>query len=130
MDIYNLYKNYFDWFNIQFYNNGPSGSYEEIFIQSNATVAPNTSVLELMARGIASSYIVVGKPMNSQEGSQGYVPLTDLSTYVAQAFQESKLKDWSETGGEMIWIYNSQEPSGNLDNESIENFFSTVSALS
>ena len=130
VNFYNSYKEYFDWFNIQYYNNGPSDSYEEIFIQSNASVAPNTSVLELMKRGIGGNYIVVGKPMSDKEATEGYVRLDTLSSYVEQAFNDSSLKDWSNTGGEMIWIYNSQEPSGNSDNEAIEKYFMSISNLS
>lgn len=152
MVIYNKYKEYFDWFNIQYYNNGPSDTYEEIFVKSNESM-PNTSVLEIINSGVDPSYIVVGKPVNKSEGdSGGFVPLTDLSNYVKQAFENSDLKTWAENGGEMIWYYNTQQDSGanvsniliepinqnfklvsqedpQKDNESIVTFFSTVSAL-
>ena len=154
--IYNNYKTYFDWFNIQFYNNGESNTYEEIFIKSNESL-PNTSVLELMNSGIDASYIVVGKPVNIQEGNEGYIPLnpstngfgdeeTSFSEMVKQAFQEPDLKPWAQNGGEMIWYYNTQQSTGaNMcsvinkfvtsndvakDNESIVLFFQTVSTYS
>jgi len=59
--IYQKYNDYFDFFNIQYYNNGPSDNFEQIFIKSDTNVAPETSILELINKGIDPSYLVVGK---------------------------------------------------------------------
>ena len=83
-NVYN--KQYFNFFNVQYYNNGPSNSYERVFITSTVDF-PNVAVLQLMNSGISDSYIVVGKPVNGNEGSAGYTPLvSNLGNIVKQAF--------------------------------------------
>jgi len=129
-DVYNLlyqtYAPYFDWFNIQYYNNGPSNTYNEIFINSNETDFPNVAVAQLIESGIHPSYIVVGKPVNSTEGSAGgFVDLTTLADYFLTAMSDSKLMNWGQLGGAMIWYYNTQQES--IDNQNIMNFMSTIS---
>jgi hypothetical protein len=145
--IYNQYSSYFNWFNIQYYNNGPSDTYEQIFLRSDDGYS---AVLELINSGINANYIVVGKPVNSSEGeSGGYVPLNILVGYIQQAFGNPYLIDWQKGGGEMIWYYNTQISNGNTstivvpsinknfkiasftnsDNDSIISFFQQVSIL-
>jgi hypothetical protein len=105
--IYNNYNQYFDWFNIQMYNNGEQNTFEQIFIQSATTNAPKTSVTELMEAGIDPSYIVIGKSVGGT-ASTGYVPFPTLTTIVEQAFSTPSLSAWTSSGGEMIWLYDSQ----------------------
>ena len=125
--IYKNYKQYFDWFNIQYYNNGPCGSFEQIFIKSYPNVAPNTSVLEMINQGYDPKYLVVGKTVQGEsDTSNGYIPMSDLTNMVKQAFQTQSLSTWCKTGGEMIWYYNSQGQ--NVDrNKQVLNYFGTIS---
>ena len=111
LNLYTEYSQYFDWFNIQYYNNGPSDTYEQIFVSS----ADDTAVLQLINAGIDPSYIVVGKPVNASEGMEGFVPLPTLATYFSEAFQSTdpQIQAWTRsTGGAMIWYYNTQVSAG------------------
>ena len=125
--IYKNYKQYFSWFNIQLYNNGPCNTFEQIFIKSYPNFAPNTSILELINIGYDPSYLIAGKTVQSEsDTSNGYVPLPEMSNIVKQAFQTPTLSQWSKTGGLMIWYFNT----GNLNsdnNKQLLNYFSTVS---
>jgi hypothetical protein len=89
--------------------------------------APKTSVLELMNQGIHPSYIVIGKPVNQKEGSNGgYVPLPQLANFFQQTLQDDRLNEWTNVGGSMIWFYNCQQPSTYPDNASILQFFKNI----
>ena len=124
--IYNKYKTYFDWFNIQYYNNGPSQSFEQIFIKSDSTVTPKTSILELINSGINASYLVMGKPVSGEANpSDGYVDLGILKTIVKQAYSTPVLENWKNQGGEMIWYYNTQNLKSS-NNISLINYFSNI----
>ena len=106
--IYNNYKTYFDFFNVQYYNNGPSDNYQQVFIASPEGYG-NVAVLQLQQAGIDGSYIVVGKPVNANEGSAGYIPLVPtLGNIIEQAFGNPDLSQWSNSGGVMIWYYDTQ----------------------
>jgi chitinase len=155
--FYLQYKNVIDFFNIQYYNNGTSNTFEEIFVNSDSTEFPGVAVVQLIQKGISPSAIVVGKPVNAQEGSQGFVPLNPitqngtLSNDVQQAFATPALAEWASLGGVMIWYYNTQVSLGNgtylspyiqvvynpvstkdsiSDDENILDFFSSISSLS
>jgi hypothetical protein len=130
LKIYESYHEYFDFFNLQYYNNGPSQTYQEIFITSNPLYFPNTAIQQLINTGIHPSYLVMGKPVNSSEGSAGYVPLVpDLVNIVTQAFANPDLKDWAETGGVMIWYYDTQK-AVSVDNDNLLSYMQQVSYLS
>ena len=124
--IYKNYKQYFTFLNIQNYNNGPSNSFEQIFITSYPGVAPLTSVSELINRGYDPSYIVVGKTIAGESDSNnGYIPLEQMAGIVKQAFQTPSLNGWSKSGGLMIWYYNCQGQ--NENNTKVLNYFKTTS---
>jgi hypothetical protein len=125
--IYQNYNQYFDWFNMQYYNNGPSQTFTQIFTTSDIGAAPNTSVLELINSGIKASYLVVGKTVDGESNSSnGYIPLPTLTTIIQQAFQTSSLSEWCKHGGEMIWYFNTG--SLNTDNNNqLLNYFSSIS---
>lgn len=154
VNLYTTYGKYFDWYNIQYYNNGSSNTYNEIFVNSDTTSWPGVAVLQLIQdKGIAPSYIVVGKPVNASEGNAGgFVPLPTLATYFSQAFTDIQLQSWAKsTGGSMIYYYNSQAQSGagntflndyvktvfnpqpaataTVDNQSLLDFMYTISQL-
>ena len=125
--IYENYKQYFNWFSIQNYNNGESQTFDQIFIKSDIRYAPGTAVLELMNKGFDPSYLVMGKPIEGEAPpTAGYVPLPDLTNMVKQAFQTKSLDGWCKTGGLMIWYYNAQGQ--NVDkNKQVLNYFKTTS---
>jgi hypothetical protein len=127
LTLYKNYSQYFDFMSIQYYNNGPSQTYDQIFIQSDVNYAPKTSVLELMNQGILPSYIVIGKPVNESQGDAGgYVPLPQLANFYQQALQDYRVQDWTKDGGLMIWFYDCQKPSTYPDNSSILQFFKSI----
>lgn len=124
--IYQKYNQYFDFLNIQYYNNGPSQTFEHIFVKSDASITPLTSVLELINKGIKSSYIVVGKTVpNESNSSNGYIDLTKMAKIVQQAYNTQSLASWSSNGGVMIWYFDSQNLS-NPNNAIITNYFSSI----
>lgn len=108
MRIYEGYRASFDFFNIQYYNNGPSESFEQIFLnsQTDGGTSPDTAVAQLIARGIDPAYIVVGKPSEPAQGTAGgYVPLATLSGIFEQAYGTPSLASWCSMGGAMIYYY-------------------------
>jgi chitinase len=122
--IYKNYKQYFDFFNIQYYNNNLCNNFKEIFIKSYENVAPQTSILELINRGLEPSYLVVGKTIENESNSDnGYIPLQEMSNIVKTAFNTPSLSGWCKTGGLMIWYYNTQNQSEN--NKQLLNYFKT-----
>ena len=125
--IYQNYKQYFSWLNIQYYNNGPSQTFDQIFIKSDIQYAPGTAILELMNKGFDPSYLVMGKVIEGEASpSAGYVPLPDLTNMVKQAFQTPTLAGWCKTGGEFVWYFNTQGQ--NVDkNKQMLNYFGTIS---
>jgi len=154
VNLYKTYSQYFDWYNIQYYNNGESNTYQDIFVNSDGTDWPGVAVLQLIQdKGINPSYIVVGKPVNASEGNAGgFVPLPTLATYFGQAFTDPQLQSWATSaGGSMIWYYNTQAQSGagntflndyvktvyhpqpaalaTSDNQSLLDFMNTISQL-
>ena len=126
--IYNNYKQYFNFWNCQFYNNGLSQTYEQIFIKSDPSAGLNTSILELINSGIDPSYLVMGKTvLGESPPSGGYIDLVTLAGYVQQAFKNPSLSGWAKNGGCMIWYYSSQQPLNSANNNSVTNYFSTIS---
>jgi len=80
---------------IQYYNNGPATTYEEIFTSGEG----KTSVSEISSLlGIPLNKIVVGKPVTSTDAATQYISASDFHSFVVQA--ESEL-GW--TGGVMGW---------------------------
>lgn len=76
-----------DFFLVQYYNNGPTNTYETIFI-SNSNGA---SVTQIAALGIPMSKIVVGKPVHTSDIgdlSQGYNTAAELNAMFARAKRE------------------------------------------
>ena len=127
-NVYNLiYKNYhsfFDFMNLQLYNNGEQNTFEQIFMKSLTTNAPKTSITELIYAGIDPSYLVIGKMVNGT-AQTGFVPLTTLATIVKEAFNTPSLSAWTKSGGEMIFYFDTQNLS-NTNNTSLLNYFKSL----
>jgi len=95
--------NLIDHYNVQFYNQAQStyDTYASLFQTANGW-ATGTSVTEMVAKGIPSSKIVVGKPVTTGDAANtGYVPVDALR----QMFVQGKGVQWS--AGFMGWQYKS-----------------------
>ena len=74
-----------------------------------------------------ASYLLVGKTIRGESNpDNGYVDLTEMSNIVKQAFQTESLKEWSNTGGEMLWYFN-VEVQNVEQNKQVLNYFKTIS---
>lgn len=93
-----------DFYNVQFYNQGDTryNTYSELFIRSTGFFS-NTSVQEIIARGIPSNKIVVGKPAAQIDVmNTGLVSMADLGAWTMRAYSEL---GWY--AGVMLWQYRS-----------------------
>ena len=99
-----------DFYNVQFYNQGNSeyNTYKELFIDASGFFS-NTSVKQIMNRGIPPHKIIVGKPATSGDAmNTGYVNSTDLG-----AWCEKAATDLNWFGGGMFWQFKN-DLSGNI----------------
>ena len=105
-----------DWFNCQFYNQGPTcyTTFTSLFTQSNVQNDcpnfPNTSVAEIAAYGVPYAAIVVGKPLDTSDAGSGWVSASDLHTFVGQGKQmygwSAGVMNWAwSTAGGPLWIH-------------------------
>ena len=79
-----------DWFNIQFYNQGPScySTYQSTFVAAGSAAGcgiPGTSIGEIAAAGVPLGAIVLGKPLLSADAGTGFTPAAELATWLQQA---------------------------------------------
>lgn len=96
--------NLIDFYNVQFYNQGDTkyNSYDELFIKSSGFFS-GTAVKEIIARGVPSNKIVVGKPAAQMDVmNTGLVSATDLGAWTSRAFTEL---GWY--AGVMFWQFRS-----------------------
>lgn len=94
-----------DFYNIQFYNQDSStyDSFSSLFTQSNGW-STKTSVKELIANGIPSEKIVIGKPVCQADAyNTGLVSADNFKSYINQA-KGAGIK-WN--AGVMTWQYSS-----------------------
>lgn len=89
-----------DWYNIQFYNQGDYTDCNSLLHQSSSF--PAASVFEIAASGVPLNKIVIGKPANTADASNGYMTPSQLAVCVAQAKQSG----WS--AGLSVWQYPDQ----------------------
>jgi chitinase len=79
-----------DFYNVQFYNQGNTqyNSYNELFISSSGFFS-GTAVKQIIAKGVPSNKIVVGKPAAQADVmNTGYVSPSNLGTWTTRAFNE------------------------------------------
>ncbi|KAI0034855.1 glycoside hydrolase family 18 protein [Vararia minispora EC-137] len=92
--------NLIDWYNIQFYN---QGSMEYTTCDGLLTASggswPGTSLFEIAANGVSLSKLVIGKPAQASDASNGYIAPATLAGCLVQA----KSKGWG--AGVMTWEY-------------------------
>ncbi|KAM5534676.1 hypothetical protein V8D89_011688 [Ganoderma adspersum] len=89
-----------DWYNVQFYNQGATEytTCTGLLTTSSATW-PKTALFQIIASGVPSSKLVLGKPATTADTVTGYVSPSKLASCVSQA----KGKGWK--GGVMSWQY-------------------------
>jgi len=91
-----------DFYNVQFYNQGTTAyaTYSTLFQKSEGW-ATGTSVLEMAAKGIDKSKIVIGKPVTQGDvNNSGFISLSALKAILQQAAGQ-----WN--AGVMGWQYKS-----------------------
>ncbi|KAJ3263804.1 hypothetical protein HDU77_009958 [Chytriomyces hyalinus] len=97
-----------DFYNIQFYNQGPSTRYDTCttLLSVSGGDWPGTSVFEMSAKGIPLDKIVIGKPITSAGAANtGTMAVGDL----AACLREAKGKGWH--AGVFGWQF-TLDPSG------------------
>lgn len=91
-----------DFYNIQFYNQGANryDTYTTLFVTSGGPFN-GTSVSEIVARGVPSKKLVVGKPVTQGDASNtGVINLATLGSALTQGY-----KDYKWYAGAMFWQY-------------------------
>ncbi|KAF7982558.1 hypothetical protein HWV62_27540 [Athelia sp. TMB] len=83
-----------DWYNIQFYNQG-STEYTTCtsLLTTSSSRYPKTALFQIAASGVPKNKLVIGKPGNSKDASDGYVAPAALAKCVSQA----KAKGWCKS---------------------------------
>ncbi|KIL56762.1 glycoside hydrolase family 18 protein [Amanita muscaria Koide BX008] len=98
--VHNTVGNLIDWYNIQFYNQGPS---EYIYCHSllwgSSNVWPNTAVFQIAGNGVPLSKIVIGKPATTADADSGFMTVWKLAWCLGVA----KNAGWN--AGVMVWEY-------------------------
>jgi chitinase len=90
-----------DWYNTQFYNQG-SSSYDTCatLLTASGGAFPGTSLFEIIATGIDSHKLLIGKPATPAGATNtGYMAPSALAACLSQA----SAKGWS--AGVMLWQY-------------------------
>lgn len=92
--------NLIDWYNVQFYNQGTYDytTCNSLLYESSQTW-PNTSVYQLVYTGVEMDKIVIGKPANPGDASNGYMN----TTYLAMCLADAKEDGWN--AGVMVWEF-------------------------
>ncbi|EIM90755.1 glycoside hydrolase [Stereum hirsutum FP-91666 SS1] len=89
-----------DWYNVQFYNQGVS-EYTTCsgLLTTSSSTWPETALFQIVANGVESDKLVIGKPATTADASNGYIDPSTLATCVSQA----KSSGWD--AGVMVWQY-------------------------
>ncbi|KAJ7504340.1 glycoside hydrolase family 18 protein [Mycena galericulata] len=89
-----------DWYNVQFYNQGAT-EYTTCagLLTTSSTTWPKTALFQIAASGVPLSKLVIGKPANSGEATNGYMAPATL----AGCLETAKSQGWN--AGAMVWEY-------------------------
>ncbi|THH32471.1 hypothetical protein EUX98_g1721 [Antrodiella citrinella] len=90
--------NLIDWYNVQFYNQNDYTTCTSLLTTSGSGF-PQTSLFQIIASGISESKLVIGKPANSGDATNGYIDPGTLAGCVSQAVNMG----WN--GGVMSWEF-------------------------
>jgi chitinase len=98
-----------DFFLVQFYNNGPTTTYETIFVANDN----GASVTQMIASGIPMEKIVIGKPVHTDDigdDTQGYNTAAELNSIFAEAYSSIGWNtgvmgwQWTDVASNTEWI--------------------------
>jgi chitinase len=100
-----------DWYNMQFYNQGPSCyvDYNGLFISSGASCPtfPHTAVNEIIAQsGAPASKLVIGKPITTADGGSGWLAAGTFGNLLRQG-----ISNGINHGGYMGWKWETEAQS-------------------
>ncbi|KZT66332.1 glycoside hydrolase family 18 protein [Daedalea quercina L-15889] len=89
-----------DWYNVQFYNQGAS-EYTTCdgLLNTSSSTWPESALFQIIANGVASDMLVIGKPATTGDASTGYMSSSTLATCV----EDAKAEGWD--AGVMVWEY-------------------------
>ena len=98
-----------DFISLQYYNQGAQAynNYQKIFKDSSY---PGSSVQELIQAGVKAEKIVVGKPLTTQDASNGYIAAGTLASWGCQANSEVGF-----VGGYMTWMFKNDDVSSSAN---------------
>ena len=100
VEVNNRVGNKIDFYNIQFYNQGNLYESCESLVSNSGGAYSGSSIMEIAAKGVDASKIVLGKVATQANAySGGYMDASTLAGCVAQA----QSKGWN--GGVMGWQY-------------------------
>lgn len=89
-----------DFYNVQFYNQGVT-EYTTCagLLTASSSVWPNTALFQIIAAGVSSQKVLIGKPGTAADATNGYVDENTLAGCVSQAVGQG----WH--GGIMAWQF-------------------------
>lgn len=98
--VHNAVGSLIDWYNVQFYNQGTS-EYTTCagLLTASSSTWPQTALFQIAASGVPLSKLVIGKPANTGDASNGFMSTSTLASCVSQA----KNQGWN--GGVMVWEF-------------------------
>ncbi|OBZ73875.1 Endochitinase 3 [Grifola frondosa] len=78
-----------DWYNVQFYNQG-SSEYTTCsgLLTTSSSTWPQSALFQIIASGVPSSKLVIGKPGTSADATTGYIDPSTLAGCISQAKSE------------------------------------------
>ena len=105
-----------DFLNVQFYNQGAHETYQSLFVDHGSDHwLDNSSVGEMIANGVSSDKIVVGKYLRDDSGqyyaSNGYVSPVTLNQWTCSY----KSGTGNQVAGFMVWMYAGPSDNSILD---------------
>jgi chitinase len=105
LTVHNQVGSMIDFYNIQFYNQGGNmyQNAQDIF-NTSAGWAPGTAINEIIASGVPSSKVVLGKPAGIGDASNSYMTPADIDAAIAANYPYN---GWN--AGVMFWQYSSDQ---------------------
>ena len=116
--------NMIDFYNVQFYNQGVGiyDSAQSLFNVSGGW-CPGSSINEMIAAGIPSSKIILGKPATTADASNGWMSAADLNQAIKDNYAYN---GWN--AGIMFWQFTS-DIDGSFTNQVADGVLTSKSSL-
>jgi len=100
LNVNSAVGNLIDWYNLQFYNQGPTEYTTcDNMLTTSSDGWPNSAVFQIAASGVPLSKLVIGKPATEGDASNGFMSTDTFATCLAQA----NSKGWD--AGVMVWEF-------------------------